>query len=198
MKIYESLYLILAIFLSVSFFSCGEKDVELKASADMLFQVRTNDFEIELNENTGDNRQEKINAIRKRLEARTHFERGDVFEMFIEDGETIDYYESIDGYKRYQKNDAGKYIFDPNEMKVSFKFGDDLRVYYIDGYFGESFYNHFVHKEGSGTPHTIEPTMIFCLHEDFTNELKQEFPNLVKACIKTDMITARRLKTFKW
>lgn len=193
----EKFYLVLvlaSIFLVLC--ACSEKEVELAASSDVLFQVRTSEIEVEIKEGTS-NASEINKIVTEKLKQKLHFSRGDVYEMKQIGSEQIDYYKSLDDFHKSKINKQGQYSFDPHEMYVTFEFDNESHTYFIDGYFGESFYNHFVHKDGVGEPHVVEATKIFCLHEDFLKEFQSEYPSLITACIKTDMITARRLETFK-
>lgn len=191
-----NLYYLLTLFLATTLlYSCKEKELELEASPDMLFSVRGNEVIVEVKDVP--NKVAIKEAVKKKLEEEVQFVRGNVYEMIQSSTRTINLYENLDSFVKERIKMTGQYTFATEEMAVTYEFGDVATTYWIDGYFGNTFYNHFVKKEGTGSHHTMEASLVFCLHKDYLKELEAEYPELNVAYIKTDMITVRRLETFK-
>lgn len=188
--------LLMVILSSVLLFSCSEKDATYRdASSDMLISVFKDSLKIEL-QNTTKNTHELEQVIRKRLEEKICFFKGNVYEMLLVDDREVDLYEHMNDYRANKLKIAGEYLFE-DDMYVNFDIEGENKKYKISGSFGNGFYNHYARKTSGGKPHVYPEQQVFSLEIDYTEELKNEFPELVSACIKTDMITARALQSVK-
>lgn len=185
------------VFASIALFSCSEKEVDYEVSPDMLISVRTNFLEVEIKGDVA-NKDKLKKEIEDKLKSKICFFDGDAYEMKLGEEHIIDLYESLKDYHAGNLKISGTYLFDPNELFVTFTFEDEIKTYGIEGYFGNGFYNHFMRQEGGGKHHVVAARQVFSLCADYTEEFKADYPDLdFSAVIKTDMITARALETVK-
>lgn len=190
--------------LPVLLFSCHEDERELAASPDMLLKVRTSALGFEA-ESTN---QAKLNELQEKVTAllmndSVFFINDYVFEMKLNNEKSLDIYKSEEKYRKGKQDASGTYKFNEEKLAVTFSVNNKEKEFSIVGSFANIFYNHFVRKGGTGEHHIIEGTKAFCLHDDYTETIKEKFAseypevqiNLVE--IKTDLMTIRRLESFK-
>lgn len=192
----KSLFSLFVIVLtSLLLLSCKEKEVEIEISPNMLISVRKSDKLIEVKDGTA-NKAEIEKAVAAKLEEKICFFKGNIYEMILGVEHTIDLYENLTDYNAKKKKVSGEYLFE-DDMFVTFMIEDESNKYKISGAFADQFYNHFTRPESGGEHHVVEKNQVFSLSIDYSDEIKKEFPDVISAGLKSDMVTVRRLETVK-
>lgn len=203
MQVY--IYKLIIFCLSTIFlFSCSEESKELEASPDMLVRVINSGVNITLDPED----YTKATELKKEIENlllndSVCLYRDYVYEIKLDDNNSLDIYKSEKDFRKGKKLYTGSYLFKEDAMAVTFSFEKEDRTFTINGSLANVFYNHFVRKGGSGTHNIVEGGKVFCLHDDYTEILKEKYKatypdvEIKLVDIQTDLMTMRSLETFK-